>query len=77
MHALIAFAIGPVGRWIAGIAFVGVLALSIYSKGYGDGGRALQAKIDAREAKATAGAKKEADRVQGGDRSNVKGFDRD
>lgn len=77
MHALVAFALGPVGRWVAGAAFVGVLALSIYSKGYGDGGRAVQAKIDAQAAKAAAGAKRETDRVQGGDRSKVEGFDRE
>jgi hypothetical protein len=77
MHALIAFALGPVGRWVAGAVFIVALAASIYAKGRIDGRDAMQAKYEAMNAAAAAGAKKEADRVQGGDRSKVKGFDRD
>ncbi len=77
MHALIAFAFGPVGRWFVGIGFAVAFCAMIYGKGYSDGGDAARASIAAQQAKAQAGAKQEADRVQGGDRSRVKGFDRD
>ena len=74
---LIAIFTGPIGRWLAGTLFVLALAASIYAKGRIDGRASLQAKIDAREATAKAAAKVETDRVVGGDRSKVKGFDRD
>lgn len=77
MHALVAFALGPVGRWVAGLGFIIAVAASIYAKGRIDGREALRAKLDAQAAQALGLAKKEADRVIGGDRSKVEGFDRD
>jgi hypothetical protein len=68
---------GFVATPLGGVLIAGALAASIYGKGWTDGRAALKASIVEVQGKAQAGAKQEADRVIGGDRSRVKGFDRD
>ncbi len=77
IHALIAFAFGTVGRCFVGIGFAVTFCALLYCQGCSDGGHAERASIAAENAKARAGAKQEVDRVTGGNRDRVEGFDRD
>lgn len=64
---------------VVGIALASFLAFASWQvwKIYDAGGDAREAEITKQERKNEAAAKRESDRVSGGDTSRVRGFDRD
>lgn len=76
MHALVAFAIGPVGRYVVLAGLLLALCGGTYLKIKSDILAAERARIVEKERAHEAAAKRELDRLNGGDRSGVSGFDR-
>lgn len=77
MHALVAFAIGPIGRYVVLAGFLIALCGGTYLKIKSDIVAAERARIAEKERAHEAAAKRESDRVSGGDTSRVRGFYRD
>lgn len=77
MHALVAFAIGPVGRYVVLAGLLTSLVGGVYIKVTTDAADAERARIERQERKNEQAAKRELDRLNSGDRGGVSGFDRD
>ena len=77
MHVLIAFFLGPIGRYVGLALLVAAVVGGVLWKARTDGAADAIAKIERKQQEKIDAAKAGADRVLGGDDSRVRGFDRD
>lgn len=77
IHALIALSLGPIGRWFVMGGLLLALIGGVWIKVKNDAAVAERARIERANQEKSDAAKRELDRVLGGDASRVRSFDRD
>ena len=77
MHSLIALSLGPIGRHVVLGGLLLALIGGVWIKVTNDAAVAERARIERENQRKSDAAKRELDRVLGGDASRVRSFDRD